>query len=366
MTANRESMVQHVPPEVQTRLTDVTGPAARLETAAPVERTLFRRLLALGAALWRLFLVTRAVVRPAEPVRAPDGTPLTDHDQRPTPDDAVCGNVRCGRPYGTARGPEGRGPLDRALSWPARGDADRLREGAAYGTTDASSRESQTVLARLLGLSLSLQALETRCIEAGGEVAAFDALPVAPPPASPADTILVVQADGQGVPLGPPPFMPPPVRLGKGQKRTQKQAAVVTALDTMAPYPRTPPAVVAALLEDEHPTSAARPVPVGQALRATLEGKTGARVHLVPRVAQREGPHLQHRGALTDGAEALPQPVVTHGPACTLVLDIIHAVEYLWAAANALLGETHPQRLAWVRADLEALLAGQTAAVISA
>ena len=87
--------------------------------------------------------------------------------------------------------------------------------------------------------------------------------------------------------------------------------------------------------------------------------------HLGRRVAQREGPHLQPRVALTDGAEALPQQVVTHVPECTLVLDISQAVEYLWAAANALLGETHPQRLAWVRAYLEALLAGQTDAVIT-
>jgi hypothetical protein len=110
----------------------------------------------------------------------------------------------------------------------------------------------------------------------------------------------------------------------------------------------------------------ARPVPVRKELRATLEGKTVAMEHLVPRVAQREGPHLQYRVARTDGAEALQQQLVTHGPACTLVLDIIHAIEYLWAAAHALLGETHPQRLAWVCADLEALLAGQPDAVITA
>jgi hypothetical protein len=70
--------------------------------------------------------------------------------------------------------------------------------------------------------------------------------------------------------------------------------------------------------------------------------------------------------ALTDSAEPLQQQVVTHIPAISLVLDIIHAIEYLWAAANALLGDTHPQRLAWVRAYLEALLAGQTDAVITA
>ena len=87
---------------------------------------------------------------------------------------------------------------------------------------------------------------------------------------------------------------------------------------------------------------------------------------LAPRVAQRDGPHIQHHVALTDGAEALQQQVVTHFPQYTLVLDIIHATEYLWDTANALLGETHPQRPAWVRAYLESLLAGQTDAVITA
>jgi hypothetical protein len=58
--------------------------------------------------------------------------------------------------------------------------------------------------------------------------------------------------------------------------------------------------------------------------------------------------------------------VVTHLPEHTLVLDIIHATEYLWDTANTLLGETHPQRLAWVRAYLEPLLAGQLDSVITA
>jgi len=63
-----------------------------------------------------------------------------------------------------------------------------------------------------------------------------------------------------------------------------------------------------------------------------------------------EVPHAtrvwQQRVALTDGAEALQQPWVSHCPEHTLVLDIIHATEYLWDTANALLGATHPQRLA--------------------
>jgi hypothetical protein len=62
----------------------------------------------------------------------------------------------------------------------------------------------------------------------------------------------------------------------------------------------------------------------------------------------------------------LQAQMMTHFPEHTLVLDVIHATEYLWDTANALLGETQPQRPAWVRAYLEPLPAGQTEAVITA
>jgi hypothetical protein len=135
----------------------------------------------------------------------------------------------------------------------------------------------------------------------------------------------------------------------------------------MAPHRRTPQAVVAALVPDPgRPEAETRPTPVGKALHATLEGKSVAMARLVQRVAPQEGPQLQHRVALTEGAEALPQQVMTHWPAHPLGLDIIHATEYLWATANFRLGETHPHRTVWVRRYLEPLVAGQTEAVLAA
>lgn len=367
MTSNPEPIVQQLQHDFQNLLAYVTGPDARSHDAYTVELTLFRRLLALGAALLRLFFVTRAAVSPAEPVTAPDGTRLIYHDQRPTTYYSVFGKVRFGRHYFTAPGHEGRCPLDAELSLPARCYSDLLREWAAYGATDAAYRESQMVLERILGLSLSLQAIESAVVEAGGDVTPFyeqPAEPTAPPPAA---TILVVQADGKGVPMVQPPTQRPAVRLAKGQKRTKKKEAVVTSLYTISPYERTPQEVVAALLQaPDRPASTARPRPVAKELRATLEGKADAMSRLVQRVAQRDGPHIEQRVALTDGAAALQQQLLTHFPQYTLVLDIIHATEYLWDTANALLGETHPQRLAWVGAYLEPLLAGQTNAVITA
>ena len=230
MTSNPEPIVQQVQGEFQNLLAYVTGPEARLQTAYTVELTLFRRLLALGAALLRLFFVTRAAGRPGEPVTAPDGTRLTDHDQRPTTYYSVFGNGRFERHFFTAPGQEGRCPLDAELSLPARCDFDLLREWAVDGPTDESYRESQTVLERILGLSLSVQALETCVTEAGEDVTTFYEQPVDPTAPVPAGTILVVQADGKGVPIVQPPTQRLPVRLGKGQKRGKKKEAVVTGL----------------------------------------------------------------------------------------------------------------------------------------
>jgi hypothetical protein len=366
MPSTAEPMIAQVQQQFQDLVAYVTGPETRSSTAYEVELTLFRRLLALGAALLRLFFVTRAAGRPPGPVRSPDGTLLAYRDRRRTTHYSVFGKLAFYRHAFTAPGQPVVCPLDAALSLPARCYSDLLREWMSYGTTDESYRESQTVLERILGRPLSLQALETTVAEAAVDVAAFYERP--PDPAAPpsAGTILVAQADGKGVPLVPDTPSPRPVRRGKGRPPATKEA-IVTALYTIAPYHRTPQDVVAALLrEADQLTPATRPQPIAKEVRATLDGKGPALTRLAERAAQREHPAIQHRVALTDGAEALQAQMTAHLPGYTLVLDLIHASEYLWDAANALLGERHPERTAWMRRHLAPLLAGQGATVIAA
>lgn len=369
MTANAAAIVAQMTEEFQGLVGYVTGPDAAHADAYTVEQTLFRRLLALGAALLRLFFVTRATARPAGPVAGPDGTPLAYHDRRPVSYYSVFGKLRFARHYFTAAAQAGVCPLDGELGLPARCYSDLLREWLDLASTEGSFRESQAAVARVLGQAISVQAIETMMADDAQDVEAFYARSPLPLVA-PAATILVVQADGKGVPQLPPPAAPAaPARLGKGQKRAATKEAVVTSLYRIAPYPRTAEAVVAALLReggDPAPASP-RPVPVRKEVRATLAGKAVALTRLAARAAQYDdAAAIRHRVALTDGAAALQQQVVAHFPAYTLVLDIIHATEALWEAANALLGERHPQRTAWVRGHLCALLAGQTATVIGA
>jgi hypothetical protein len=363
MSSNPEQIVQHIRQEFQSLLDYVTTPEDR--TAYTTELTLFRRLLALGAALLQLFFLTRAAQRPPEPLTA-HGLPLPYHDHRPISYFSVFGKLAFPRHYFYRVGVGGQCPLDAALSLPERCYSDLLRDWLGYESTDSAYRESTSSVARILNLDLSVAALETVVRDDAGDVAAFYDRPVEPAAPTPLGNVLVVQADGKGVPMVQPPTTTTPLRLGKGQKRTKKKEAIVTSLYTIAPYVRTPQEVLAALLHESSPASPARrPRPVHKELRACLDGKEAAVSKLAQRAALREGPHITDRVALTDGAEPLQQQMLTQLAEYELVLDIIHATEYLWDTANALLGETNPDRTPWVTRGVEQVLSGQTSAVIT-
>jgi hypothetical protein len=346
----------------------VIGAGSARASAYEAELRVFRGVLALGRTLLRLFFERRAAERPAGPVVASDGTLLKYHDRRPVTYLSVFGKIVFGR-HAFAR--TGHGvvcPLDAELSLPARCYSDVLREWSGFGSAEGSFREVAATLERVLGWPLSVQALETTAWEDAVDVAAFYERPVeADATVMEAATILVAQADGKGVRLIQPDPAERPVRPGKGAPPNRMREAVVTALYTIQPYPRTPEAVASALLRDaDRPTSARRPRPVNKELRATLDGKAVALARLAARAQRRDGSQIVDRVALTDGAHALQDQMRAALPGHTLVLDIIHAVEYLWIAANALLGERHPERTAWVRAHLLAVLRGQVDAVLAA
>jgi hypothetical protein len=372
MSSNSVQIIHQLHRDFQELVEYVTGEEAQSRTAYEVELALFRRLLELGAQLLRLFFVHRAAVRPSEPVYAPDGTRLKYQELRQTTYYSVFGKVRFKRHYFHAPGHEGVCPLDAELSLPPRCYSDLLRDWAEYCITDESYDESIRVLKRILVLSISKRALEMGVQEDAADVETFYEQKAVPPLETEGST-LVVQADGKGVPMVRTEPADQPARRGKGEKRTKKKQAVVTAIYTIEPYLRTPQQVVEALLRDpaggkEAQSTATsqsqRPAPVGKEVRATLAGKDVAFGRLTRRVAQREGQHIRQRVALTDGDDALQRQVRNRLSTFTLVLDIIHASEYLWDAANALLGETNPDRTAWVREHLLHILSGKTADVI--
>ncbi len=97
MIATPETMVHDVTQEFQALIDYLTNDESRSRTAYEVERTLFRRLLALGAALLRLFFTSRAANRPSEPRTTPSGRRMRYTGMRETTYVSVFGTVRFAR-----------------------------------------------------------------------------------------------------------------------------------------------------------------------------------------------------------------------------------------------------------------------------
>ena len=112
------------------------------------------------------------------------------------------------------------------------------------------------VLERILGLQQSVASLETMTRTLAGAVAGYEA--TRPAPATGAQ-IVVLSADGKGVPLRKPADAPAIAAHdhARGPKPDRKKMAVLGAAYQIEPHVRTPLAVVEALFRDP-----AAPAPV--------------------------------------------------------------------------------------------------------
>jgi hypothetical protein len=336
-------------------------------TADQVERSLFRRLLNLGARLMLLFFALRSEPAARDSHQQASGVVLPYLAERQRQYFSIFGKLAFWRPYFYRPGAGGASPLDQDLALGADCYSDLLRELAEYLGVSTTYAKVAECLAHVLGLDLSTQAISAMVAQDACDVAAFYQQQP-PPPAAREAAILVIQADGKGVPLVRQSADTPKVRLGKGDKHNRKKEAVVTGVYTIAPHLRTPADVVASLFHATPkivPTDPPRLGPQHKQLWATMAGKDAALSHLARQAAKRNGPHIAQRVALTDGAEALQERVQKHLPDFSLVLDFIHADEYLWDAANSLFGETAIERTPWVEQQTLGLLSGRHAEVVS-
>lgn len=347
----------------------VKGEEARTATADPIERGLFKMLLALGAKLLTVFFVMRSEASSRQTIEKGDGQKLSYHCDTKREYFSIFGKVVVFRPYFYGKGMEGETPLDAELSLGEDCYSDLVREISEYLGVDSVYHKTSKIMERLLGLHLSTRVVEANIAADAVEVDTYYAQKPAPPPSKEAE-ILVLQADGKGVPMILDQPIEDTVRLGKGEKRGHKKEAIVTTVYTIAPKPRTPADVVASLFKQETLSLAEEKVlqhiqPQNKHLWATLEGKDTALERLSKQVDPRKGTHIRHQVALCDGCEALQLRIARQFPDFSLILDFIHADEYLWDVANSLFGENNPQRLGWMKDHTLQILSGQTQQVIA-
>ena len=369
MTFNSQTIIQDARTDFEKMLDFVKGEEARSATADQIERGLFRMLLALGAKLLTVFFMMRSEGCSRKAIQRADGRTLPYQRDTRREYFSIFGKVELYRPYFYQKGLGGQILLDAELSLGADCYSDLVREITEYLGVESVYHKTSAILARLLGLSLSTRVVKANLTADALDVAGYYAQKPAPGPDSEAK-ILVLQADGKGVPMILEQPAEEPVRLGKGEKRGHKKEAIVTAVYTIAPKVRTPEEVVASLFKEDTLSMEEKKAlqhirPQNKHLWATLAGKDLALERLSQQVERRKGRHIQDQVALCDGCEALQSRMAHQFPDFSLVLDFIHANEYLWDAANSLFGENNPERLGWMKAHTLQILSGQTQLVLA-
>jgi hypothetical protein len=369
MAFNSQAIIQDVRAEFEHLLDFVTGEQARTAKADSIERGLFKMLLSLGAQLLQLFFAMRSEACSRQPVQSKSGQELPYHRDTKRVYFSIFNKVFIERPYFYKQGVGAQIPLDAELGLGDDSYSDLLRETTEFlAIYHVYGGKNAEFLNRLFGFGLSTRALQQNVAEDAESVEAYYAQKSPPCPESEAE-ILVIQADGKGVPmvLEEDEVAEAQVRLGKGQKHGHKKEALVTTVYTIKAAPRTPTDVIASFFKENQPEKSRKKdsKPQNKHIWATLDGKDMALSRLTKQVALREGAHILHRVALCDGCEALQSRMVLQFQGFVLILDFVHANEYLWDVANSLLGETSEQRLEWVKSRTLQILSGQTVQVIA-
>jgi hypothetical protein len=371
------------------RLAELTG---FVEAAArdglpthEVERGVWSRLLRLGHDLQAAYFALAGDGDYGETLTLSDGRVVKRLPERHSrPYQSIFGDFNLERVvYGTREGQViEAAPLDARLGLPASKFSYLLQDWDQALAVENPYGQLNAMVARILGLKQSVASLEAMTATLGGAVAGYEAARPAPAPAM-GQQLVVLSADGKGVPLRKPADAPAIAAHdpARGPKPDRKKMAVLGAAYQLDPYPRTAEAVVEALFRDPvTPTPAAadrtgprRPVPQQKRLCAVLPVAAAVAEALAPprpaevvfpwlvaEARQRDPEHQHPWVLLMDG-----QPALWEAAAATLgdtprveILDLLHATGYLWEAVHLFLPSGIPLAVKLMKLLVSALLDG--------
>jgi hypothetical protein len=341
-----------------------------------VERELFRQLLGLGHSLLSAF-----VAQQGDGDLGPEAETADGHVARRLPERhdrryvSVCGQLTIARAvYGSREGQRiERVPLDERLGLPEGDFSYVLEDWSQRLCLKESFTEAGRTLEMLLGLKPGTRTLEHMSRTVAGYAPAFqDALPSPPPEQE--GSLLVVTADGKGVPMRRPPQRGPKPhhRRTKGEKANKKQMACVGAVYTIEPFVRTADDILDEVLRDER--SGDRPEPQHKHVWAEMtrqvgdemvNGKEALFAHLESEATGRNSGRDRPVICLMDGERALWDMQREHFAGAVGILDLFHVLERVWAVAHCFHAEGSDGARQYVEGRLRDLLQGRVGYVIA-
>ncbi|AGA25620.1 ISKra4 family transposase [Singulisphaera acidiphila] len=376
MIMNQEQALLKAQVQLNQLIESVHSAAAAAWRIHQVERDLMAQLLDLGLTLLNLFIAHHGDGDLGTTAGTVDGRTVVQrlpqkHDRRYV---AIFGELTSPRVvYGTREGQRiERAPLDESLGLPGGDFSYVIEDWAQRFGLKGSFAEAAESLQTLLRLRLGVHTLERMSQEMAGSVVPFREA-IEPPPAVDEGPILVVTADGKGIPMRRPPQEGPKPhhRRTKGEKANKKQMACVGAVYSIKPFVRTPNDVLDEVLRDR--CSDDRPEPthkhVWAEMSRDIEGKPiGAKDAIFCALFQdltlRNVGHDRPVVCVMDGERALWEAQRVYFPEAVGILDLFHVMERLWTAAHCFHAEGSDDAEAFVADRLRGLLEGRVGYVI--
>lgn len=264
-------------------------------------------------------------------------------------------------------------PTDALLGLPDSEFSYVLQEWDQSFCVEDSYAESRRKVEKILGIGQSVRSLEQMSVSMAAGVPGFQESAPTPPPEE-EGSILVLTADGKGVPMRRDATQDPPAIRGrrkKGEKANKKRMACVGGVYTIDPFVRTPEDVVEEVLREARKTD--RPKPCHKQLRAELTRPIdGVEANAKDRIFSWFAEQVQLRNptgrkkvvCVMDGERALWKKLLALVGRMVCILDLYHVLEYLWQSAHCFHPEGSDEAREFVTDRLFRVLRGEVGYVI--
>ena len=293
--------------------------------------------------------------------------------------ETVFGTVSVNRSGYGQQGVESLHPLDAELNLPDEKYSLELRRRVAEEAAKNSFDETQQSISKYTGGHVpkrQLEELVTRAAqdfddfyETRHETAALD---------KDAGSVLVTSVDGKGVAMRTKDLREQTrkaaearahkmgKRLSKGEKKNAKRMATVATVYTVAPFQRIPEDVIA---EDNCTlTRKPRPCPEQKRVWASLEKEPDQVIaQALDEAFYRDSLGEKTWVALVDGNKPqiryLKRIAKQKDLDLTIIIDIVHVIEYLWSAGRVFYPKSGPELESWIRHRILEVLRGKAGLV---
>lgn len=337
-----------------------------------------------GNELMRLMMQThldhRAALEQRVEVRGADGIERNQVRHGTRQVETVFGEVEAGRNLYQAAGREGLAPADAAMELPPEKYSYEVRRMVAEQSAQSSFDEVVEAVRKYSGADVPKRQAEELTVYAARDFDGFYQDRLLAPEIT--DHLMVLSVDGKGIAMRHDGLRDATrkaaettprrlhTRLVKGEKPNRKRMAQVATVYTLARWQRT----ISDVLHGPHEKRTDRPRPTNKRVWASVEHSAQQVIDDAFTEGLRRDPERRRRWVvLVDGQldqlRRVKRAARAAGIKITIVLDLIHVLEYLWSAAHAFHPGDSPEAKtaaeAWVKCRLLALLDGRSGGEIA-